>query len=196
MPSVVKPEKGHEEGFTPMPDATISAIAAFVSGEGTDAERAKGKDAFNLACNGCHALDGDGGDDEPDVAPDLGAWGTLAWLRSQIANPAQGDTYKAGASDAANKGHMPAYETNADVKGDIDLMAQWVFAKAKGRAATETEIAAAKEAKASPAPTGTPTAPPIPTSTTTAPPTTTTTTSAAPSTSTSAAPSESVAPPN
>jgi ubiquinol-cytochrome c reductase cytochrome b subunit len=159
MPSVIKPAKGAEAGFTPMKDQDIAEVAAFVSGEGTDDEKKKGKETFSVACNGCHAIDGDGGDDEPDVAPDLGGWGSLRWLRAQIADPANGETYKPGASDPANKGHMPAF--GDELKDDVDVIARWVYAQAKGRAPTDAEIAdAAKKppatasSSAAPAPSG------------------------------------------
>ncbi len=164
MPSMTKAAPGEEADFHPMPDATIDAVASFVAGEGTPAQLALGKETFSNACNGCHALDGDGGDDDTDVAPDLARWGTLTWLRSQIANPAAGDTYKTGASDPGFKGHMPAFADDVDVKNDVDLIAQWIFTKAKGRAPTEQEIkdATAPKPKAPPAPTPAPTPAPEP----------------------------------
>ena len=133
MPSFVSPPKEHAEDFKPLTDAQIGAIASYVA-EGNDA----GKKDFEVQCNGCHALHGDGGTDDT-LAPDLGGWGTFAWLRSQITNPAAGDTYKEDASTADYKGHMPAFEKDADVRGDLELIARWVFTKTKGRPPTADE---------------------------------------------------------
>jgi ubiquinol-cytochrome c reductase cytochrome b subunit len=142
MPSMTKPQPGKEADFKPVPEERLASIAAYVSGEGTDDEKKKGKLGFELACNECHKWNGDGGDTD-DVAPDLGGWGTYAWLRAQIVDPASGRTYKEAASGAEYKGHMPAFGKDPEVAQDVDIIAAWVFERARGRAPTDDEVKAA-----------------------------------------------------
>ena len=139
MPSMTKPEPGKEADFKPVPEDKLKVIAAYVSGEGTDDEQKAGKLPFSLACNECHKYEGDGGDTD-DVAPDLGGWGSYAWLRAQVLDPASGRTYKEEASKDSYKGHMPAFKGDADVAQDIDVIARWVFEQARGRAPTDDEV--------------------------------------------------------
>lgn len=141
MPSSTKAPEGKEADFKPMPEADIKAVAAYVAeqaGGPQGADHARGKEVFGDACGGCHKLDGQGGDDS-DLAPDLTGWGTYRWLRSQIADPAKGDTYKPEASDPKHKGHMPTY-AKSDIAGEIDLITQYTFWKARGRWPTPEEM--------------------------------------------------------
>jgi len=131
MPSMTKPTK---PDAPVMKEEDVKAVVAFVV---DNASNPKGREVFENACNGCHRFEGRDGDDN-DYAPDLTGWGSYRWLRAQIANPHGGTTYKA--ETATLKGHMPGFETDADVKGDIDLLAQWVFRKTKGREPSEKEI--------------------------------------------------------
>lgn len=140
MPSVTK---GTTEGFKAMPETELKAVAAFVAG----ANDAKGAEVYGRACEGCHRRAGKGGDDS-ELAPDLTGWGGYRWLRAQIADPADGQTYKPEASQ--KKGHMPAFAKNADVKDEIDLVARWVHWKAKGTWPTPEEVEAAQKPVAPP----------------------------------------------
>jgi ubiquinol-cytochrome c reductase cytochrome b subunit len=126
MPSAVKPKPGKEEDFKPMPEPDVKAVSAFVAGE----KNARGAEVFDDWCSGCHKLADKGGDDS-DLAPNLTGWGTYPWLRSQIADPAAGDTYKPEASDPKLKGHMPAFN-DSDIKDEIDVIARWTYWKARG----------------------------------------------------------------
>ncbi len=126
MPSAVKPKPGKEADFKAIPDADIKAVSAFVAGE----KNARGAEVYDDWCSGCHKL-GDKGGDDSDLAPDLTGWGTYRWMRSQIADPAAGDTYKPEASDPKLKGHMPAYK-DSDIKDEIDVIARWTYWKARG----------------------------------------------------------------
>lgn len=143
MPSATKAPPGKEAEFKPMPDADVKAVSAFVAGE----KNARGEEVFGDACGGCHKLNGKGGDDS-DLAPDLTGWGSYRWLRSQIADPAAGDTYKPEASEKKYKGHMPAFN-KGDIAGEIDVIARWVHWKTLGRWPNEAEMAAAAPAAAS-----------------------------------------------
>ena len=144
MPSMTRPIPGKEADFKAMPEADLKAVAAFVAGSADP----RGKDVFGTACDGCHKRDGKGGDDS-ELAPDLTGWGTYRWLRAQIADPADGTTYKPEAS--TRKGHMPAFAKDAELRDEVDAIAQWVFWKAKGTWPTAEEMT-------SPAPTAAPAA--------------------------------------
>ncbi len=137
MPSAVHAKPGKEEDFKPMPDADIKAVSAFISGK----TNPRGKEVFSDWCAGCHKLGENGGEDS-DLAPDLTGWGSYRWLRSQIANPAAGDTYKPDASDPKLKGHMPAFN-DSDIKDEIDTIARWTYWKARGNWPDAKEVAAA-----------------------------------------------------
>jgi ubiquinol-cytochrome c reductase cytochrome b subunit len=146
MPSAIKAPEGKEADFKPMPEPDIKAVAAYVAG---DTKNARGAEVYGDWCSGCHKLDGKGGDDS-DLAPDLTGWGTYRWLRSQIADPAAGDTYKPEATTPKYKGHMPVFN-KSDIAGEIDVIARWVYLKTRGQWPTEAEMAVAP---APPAPTG------------------------------------------
>ncbi len=148
MPSVTKAPPGKESEFKAMPEAEIKAVASYVAG----ASDAKGAEVYGRACEGCHKKDGKGGDDS-ELAPDLTGWGSYRWLRAQIADPADGQTYKPEAS--TRKNHMPAFAKNVDLRDEIDLVARWVHWKAKGRWPTAEEMEAVSPA-ASPAPSAAP----------------------------------------
>lgn len=147
MPSATKAPAGKEADFKPMGDADIKAVSAYVAG---DSKNARGAEVYGDWCSGCHKLNGKGGDDS-DLAPDLTGWGTYRWLRSQIADPAAGDTYKTEASLPKYKGHMPAF-SKSDIAGEIDIIARWVQWKTKGTWPTSEEMSSAT-ATAAPMPT-------------------------------------------
>jgi ubiquinol-cytochrome c reductase cytochrome b subunit len=134
-------------------------VSAYVANEGTPADREAGKKSFDLACDSCHARAGQGGDVD-DVAPDLAGWGSYRWLRSQIANPMAGDTYKPAASEPKMKGHMGAFADDPEIGAEIDVITRWVFEKSKGRAPTDDELkAAASKPAAAPTASAVPPAP-------------------------------------
>ncbi len=139
MPSFTKAPPGKEGEFQPMPDADVKAVAAFVAGK----QDARGAEVYEDACSGCHEMNGKGGGDS-ELAPKLGGWGSYAWLRAQIAEPASGATYPPEASE--HKGHMPGFAK--ELGHEVDLIAQWVFWKTQGRWPDAEEIAKAKPAAA------------------------------------------------
>ncbi len=129
MPSFTRPPTDPEEAayFSAMKKEDQDAIAAFLAAEARGAGEGKGMPGEKLVsqrCTSCHRLDGKT-DDEGSLAPELRGWGSLGWIRAQIANPGSGKTYPPGAMDEALKGHMPAFEDDLSPQ-DLDLLAQWL----------------------------------------------------------------------
>jgi len=148
MPSMLHPpadRKPDDAPFKPMVDADVKAIAVFLASqnddEGTPAHPAPVRDPAQLKqgesivtsrCTTCHLWKGDGDDSGQGDAPELSQWGTAAWARAQIANPATKTTYRDEALDPKLKRHMPRFDGDL-AADDIDLLARWVHAHAHGR---------------------------------------------------------------
>jgi ubiquinol-cytochrome c reductase cytochrome b subunit len=143
MPSVdVKPPDAAT--FTPMSDPDKKAVAAFLASQGdepgdvvppgalrADAARvAKGKELFTTRCTTCHLFKGEGDDSDQGLAPEMSGYGSIAWVRAQIANPATKATYREHALDADRKGHMPRFDAELKPE-DLDLLARWVRGAAR-----------------------------------------------------------------
>lgn len=144
MPSVDVPPAGGAAEFKPMTADDKNAVAAFLASQGDepddvvpanalrrDASKvAKGKSIVATRCTTCHLFEGNGDDADQGLAPELSRWGSHAWVRAQIANPATKATYREHALDPDRKGHMPRFD--AEIRSeDMDLLATWVRARAR-----------------------------------------------------------------
>ena len=121
--------------------AELDAVAAFLASQGDepgdplraldDATRALGEKIVSDRCANCHLYKGDGDINGSDVAPELLRYGSIAWTRAQVGNPATVATYREKALDADLKKHMP--RSDADLSpGDVDIVARWTRAHARG----------------------------------------------------------------
>ncbi len=115
--------------------AEMEAAALFLAAQGDEpTEPARAADAGKLAlgativkerCTTCHLFAGKGDDEGSGTAPELARYGSIAWTRAQIANPASATTYRDKAIDEpGNKGHMPRFDAEMST-ADIDLLARW-----------------------------------------------------------------------
>jgi ubiquinol-cytochrome c reductase cytochrome b subunit len=91
----------------------------------------EGERLVTARCTTCHTLRGKGDDEGSHVAPELAGYGSLAWTRTQIANPSSELTYRALVVDPAKKGHMPRFDGEMG-PGDIDLLAKYVRSTGRG----------------------------------------------------------------
>jgi ubiquinol-cytochrome c reductase cytochrome b subunit len=146
MPSVdVRPaDKAADEPWSPMTksDAEKQAVAAFLANEGNEPDEPPvpadpvqlgiGGRIVSDRCTTCHLFKGDGDLEDSDVAPELSRYGSIAWTRAQIANPASADTYREKALDDAMKKHMPRFDKELSV-AEIDLLARWTRAHGRGQ---------------------------------------------------------------
>ena len=119
MPSVDAPPK-------PMANEDKQAVARFLAGTADE----KGKSIVVSRCTTCHLFEGKGDDSDQRLAPELAGWGTVPWVRTQIANPSSKATYRDKALDAENKNHMPRFDGDL-AAADLDLLAKWVVTTAK-----------------------------------------------------------------
>jgi ubiquinol-cytochrome c reductase cytochrome b subunit len=147
MPSVdTRPaDKPAGEPWKPMlPDpADQKAVAMFLAAEGDEPEdppraldeatRAKGEKIVSNRCANCHLYKGDGDVDGSDVAPELSRYGSIAWTRAQVANPATTATYREKALGEDLKKHMPRFDKDLS-PSDIDVVARWTRATARANA--------------------------------------------------------------
>jgi ubiquinol-cytochrome c reductase cytochrome b subunit len=139
MPSVDTPPKDQPADappFKPMPEDEKRAVAAFLASQsgasrGEPAMLKRGETIVTERCTTCHLFKGQGDEAGQGYAPELSGWGSLAWLRAQIANPATAATYRDQALDAKLKGHMPKFEGEIP-PADLDVLARWVWAKSRG----------------------------------------------------------------
>jgi ubiquinol-cytochrome c reductase cytochrome b subunit len=147
MPSFDKPPKDPKEAadFKAMPADDMKAVAAFLAAEGdmpgdkvpadaprkNEALKKRGAAVFEESCTGCHLYKGKGDNGGAEVAPEFSGYGSLAWVRAQIANPATPATYREKVLDPALKGHMPRFDAELSAK-DIDLLAVWLRNKTRG----------------------------------------------------------------
>jgi mono/diheme cytochrome c family protein len=145
MPSMDVPPKEGADGWKAMPREEMQAAAAFLASQGDEAGEAPPKDALRRdpervkqgerivtkRCTSCHLWKGEGDDSGTDIAPELSGWGSIAWTRSQIANPGLPATYRPAAIDPkAKKGHMPRFDDRLS-PADVDLVARWMRAQAR-----------------------------------------------------------------
>jgi ubiquinol-cytochrome c reductase cytochrome b subunit len=138
MPSVDIAPKDAPKTWKPMADDDKRAVAAFLASQGDDpkdpkrdaALLAKGKSIVTTRCTTCHLFGGEGDDGGEGLAPELSGWGSVAWVRAQIANPSSKATYREHALDADRKGHMPRFDQELQPQ-DLDLLAGWVRSAAR-----------------------------------------------------------------
>jgi ubiquinol-cytochrome c reductase cytochrome b subunit len=145
MPSVdVRPkDKGADEPWTPMikSDSEKAAVAAFLASQGdepgdppraTDAATlAQGEKIVSDRCTTCHLYKGDGDLESSGIAPELAHYGSIAWTRSQVTNPATDQSYRDQALDPAMKKHMPRFDKDLS-PADVDVVARWTRAHGRG----------------------------------------------------------------
>lgn len=144
MPSVdVRPkDRPASKPWKPMvkDEADKKALAEFLASQGDepgdparaleDATRATAERIVQERCSTCHLYKGQGDDEGSGLAPELSRYGSLAWTRAQIANPATAETYREGALDESRKKHMPRFDSDLSA-ADIDLVARWTRAHAR-----------------------------------------------------------------
>lgn len=118
----------------------MKAVAHFLFVEGVekgepvtiDEElRKKGEGVVKLRCTICHTYKGKGDDGGNGVAPELSRYGSFAWVKAQIQNPATPATYREKALDPELKGHMPRFDTELS-PADIDVLTAYVRRKSRG----------------------------------------------------------------
>jgi mono/diheme cytochrome c family protein len=145
MPSIdVRPkDKPATDPWKPMvpSESDRKAIALFLAAEGDEpgdppramdeATRATGEKIVSNRCANCHLWKGDGDVNGSDVAPELSRYGSIAWTRAQVANPATVATYREKALDADLKKHMPRFDADLS-PGDVDVVARWTRAHGRG----------------------------------------------------------------
>jgi ubiquinol-cytochrome c reductase cytochrome b subunit len=145
MPSVdVRPkDKPPSASWKPMVagEDQKRALATFLSSLGDepgdppraidDPVRAEAEKIVTERCTTCHLYKGEGDDEGTGLAPELSNYGSLAWTRAQIANPATPATYREGALDESRKKHMPRFDADLSA-ADLDLLARWTRAHARG----------------------------------------------------------------
>ncbi|MBX3209532.1 MAG: cytochrome b N-terminal domain-containing protein [Labilithrix sp.] len=152
MPSMDKKPEDADESWAPMPVEDMQAAAAFLASEGdapgaappagslrADPRRvARGKEIVKTRCTTCHLFEGAGDDGGQGLAPELSGYGSHAWVRTQIANPASKATYREGALDPEREAapppgvgrHMPRFD-DALSAAEIDLLTTWVLGQAR-----------------------------------------------------------------
>ncbi len=145
MPSMDVAPKGDEgKNFKAMSAEDMRAAAAFLAAQGdepgeavpTDAPRkddalvAAGEKVVTERCTACHLFKGQGDDTGQETAPELSGYGGLAWITSQVKNPATKTTYRDKALDPDLKGHMPKFEEDLS-PADVVLVARWARARAR-----------------------------------------------------------------
>jgi ubiquinol-cytochrome c reductase cytochrome b subunit len=139
MPSVdVRPaKKPANEPFKPMlpSPAERHAVALFLESLGDEpgdpprpaaeeAARKTGEKIVSERCTSCHLYKGDGDDEGSGIAPELAGYGSIAWTRAQVANPASAQTYRDKALDPQLKKHMPRFDRDL-TPFDLDILARW-----------------------------------------------------------------------
>jgi ubiquinol-cytochrome c reductase cytochrome b subunit len=136
MPSLVHPPSDPEraKGWRPMSDGDRDSIATFLAAEGDEpydpSHHAAGAKLVAQRCTSCHLFRGRTDDDDA-LGPELSRWGSVAWIRAQIANPGTNATYREAALAPERKGHMPRFDADLD-KADLDVLARWVWRHARG----------------------------------------------------------------
>jgi ubiquinol-cytochrome c reductase cytochrome b subunit len=144
MPSMDVKPKDAEDTWAPMSPEDMKACAAFLASQGDPPGStpppaslradpkvvARGKEIVTTRCTACHLWNGEGDDGGQGLAPELSGYGSIAWVRAQIANPASKATYRENALDPERKGHMPRFDTELS-PADIELLATWVVDQAR-----------------------------------------------------------------
>ncbi len=140
MPSMVLPPKdpAARKEWKPVPDADLTAMAQFLAAEaqgGATKAQQRGAQLIKQRCTSCHLFRGE--TDDPDgLGPELAGWGSLTWVRAQLANPGTSATYRAGSMSSALPGHMPRYDEKLSPE-DLDLLARFVWSRGTRGAVTK-----------------------------------------------------------
>ncbi len=134
MPSMVQPPKdaAARRDWKPVPEADLLAMAQFLAAEargGATGAQARGAKLIKQRCTSCHLLRGET-DDADGLGPELSGWGSLAWIRAQLANPGTAATYRAASMSPALDGHMPRYDDKLS-SDDLDLLTRFVWSRAQ-----------------------------------------------------------------
>ncbi len=115
--------------FKPMAQADQEAIARYLAHESDDVSDpnhdADGAKLIASRCTTCHVFLGKT-DDTTGAAPDLTGWGSVAWIKAQVANPSSPLTYRPNALAADLQGHMPRFDDKLSAD-DISLVARYVW---------------------------------------------------------------------
>ena len=132
MPSMVIPPTDPValKDWKAVPDADLNAMAQFLAAEaaGTSGKQhERGAQLIKRRCTSCHLFRGET-DDPEGLGPELSGWGSLAWVRAQIANPGTNATYRGISTTTAIDGHMPRYDEKLS-SADIDLLARFVWSR-------------------------------------------------------------------
>ncbi len=141
MPSIDAPAPPAKPMVT---RAELEAVALFLAAQGDEpTEPARVADATKVVlgativrerCTTCHLYDGKGDDEGSGTAPELVHYGSIAWTRAQIANPATATTYRdKAAGELGSKGHMPRFDLEMS-SADIELLARWTREHARASA--------------------------------------------------------------
>jgi ubiquinol-cytochrome c reductase cytochrome b subunit len=96
-----------------------------------DATKELGEKIVSERCTTCHLYKGDGDEEGSDIAPEFARYGSVAWTRSQVADPSTPDTYRKKALDPKMKKHMPRFDKELSAE-DVDVVARWTRAHARG----------------------------------------------------------------
>ncbi len=107
-----------EPGEVPAPSATRQ------NAEARQRAMARGEAIVSQQCTSCHLWKGQGDDGGQGLAPELFGYASVAWVRAQVANPANPATYRENALDPEKKGHMPRFDTELS-PADVDGVARW-----------------------------------------------------------------------
>jgi ubiquinol-cytochrome c reductase cytochrome b subunit len=141
MPSVDAKPKNWQQGapWKPMvkSEADRHAVALFLAMQGDEpGDPVRSIDAptkklletaeklVNNRCTSCHLFGEEGDDEGNGLAPQLRGYGSIAWTRAQIENPATPRSYRDKALSAELKKHMPRFDKDLSA-ADIDILAQW-----------------------------------------------------------------------
>jgi len=144
MPSVDQRPKDVPAGqpWTPVikSEAEKHAVAMFLASQGDEpgdpprlldeATRALGEKIVSERCSTCHLYKGDGDEEGSGNAPELAHFGSIAWTRAQVANPASVETYREKALSEKLKKHMPRFDKELS-PADVDVVARWTRAHAR-----------------------------------------------------------------
>jgi ubiquinol-cytochrome c reductase cytochrome b subunit len=144
MPSMDVPPKDNKGDFTPMSKDDMRAAAAFLAsqsdepGESPEKGAARkdkalveaGEKIVRDRCTSCHLFGGEGDDNGQNLAPELSGYGSFAWVRAQISNPATKTSYREGALAVELKGHMPRFDDDLSA-ADLDLLTRWLRTRAR-----------------------------------------------------------------
>jgi len=142
MPSMdVAPKDPKDaESFKPMKPEDMKAAAVFLAAQGDEPGEASpardtaqveaGEKIVKSRCTACHTYKGEGDDSSIEIAPDLARYGSIAWVESQVKNPATKATYREKALSAEYKGHMPRFDEELSAE-DAALVARWARSHAR-----------------------------------------------------------------